>query len=296
MINGLLIFIMIVSGGVALYIIISKFPQLAHLNVKKLPEHQQSQIKRQILEDTLRRDLQQRWKVAKDFFSGERRQRVTSWFSNVYQRLKELEQGYRHRRTQDLSQQVSKSASLEQLIASAKEALQQDNLVRAEQLLLEGVKLDEHNTTVFRLLASVYRDKGEFDHAKETLEYILRLKHQHEPEPYVALGDLARARGNLQEAVEHYRKAIGLDDANFQYYLDLARIFKALGDNQASLEQAQRALILAGNSPKILDFLIENSIILQDKERAGEYLARLKEVNAENGKIDVWQKRIEELP
>ncbi len=60
-------------------------------------------------------------------------------------------------------------------------------------------------------------------------------------------------------------------------------------------EAAEQAFSLSPNNPKILDFLIETSIILQDRNRADEYLAKLIVVNPQNGKIPSFKKRFESL-
>ena len=77
--------------------------------------------------------------------------------------------------------------------------------------------------------------------------------------------------------------------------MSLAEVYRELEEEEKALQTAQRALLLAPNNPKILDFLINISIIMSDKELAADYLGRLKEINPENQKITEFMERLDNL-
>jgi len=154
------------------------------------------------------------------------------------------------------------------------------------------LKIDPHNQEVYKILADVYTEQKEYEEAKETLEYLLKLTHNNKAAVFSSLANLAKERGNLKEAEEEYLKSISLSADNYLYFISLAEVYLELEEYKYALETAQRALILANNNPKILDFLINVSIIIQDKELAVKYLDRLKEVNIDNKKIGYFNEKL----
>lgn len=291
----LLILIIIGTLGYAFFTVRKALPRLANVNLRTMPEAKQAGIKRQILEEKLRRDFQKRWSVVKRLFVVQNKNKITSFVSSTYQRLKDLEQEYRVLSKKDLSSQVSTSQSIEELLASARQALIEKQYSKAEQVLIDALKYDEHNVKAYTLLAQAYKEQGDYDHAKETLEFILHLTNAKDPGIYSSLADLALERGDLHTAQEDYLKSISLDPNNHNFYIELAEVYTMLGSHDKAQDAAQKAQVLAPSNPKILDFLVENSIILQDKTRAAEYLSRLIEANPENGKIASFRERIDAL-
>ena len=292
------IFLVIVALGAFIFIVrVLKdvFPRLVNINVHTIPEGHQERIKRQILEEKLKRDFKKRWGVFRDAVLVERTRAICNFFSGLYQRVQDMEKEYRRGNSKDLSTQVTKIRSIEECVAAARQHMQANEHAKAEQLLLECLKEDEHNTKVYTVLAQVYREQGDFDHARETLEYIMHLTNRSDPGVFSSLAGIARERGDLHTAEEDYLKSISLDPSNHHYYLELAEVYASLDQFREAQASAQKALSLAPNNPKILDFLIENSILLQDKSRAQEYLTKLVEVNPQNGKIPSFRERVSAL-
>lgn len=283
------------SGGYVLFILVKKFPVISNINVNKLPDVERYRVKKKILEDRLRRDFQRGWGYFYDSFVRERQSAVARWFSGQYQKLKEREEEYRQSRHDDLASGIIKARSRDELVAMAREALVQKQLSRAEKLLIEALKVDEHNVRVYMLLVDVYREQEMFDQAKETLQYVEHLTEGKDPAVYIDLAQLSWERGDMHGAFEGYSKAVALDPANYKYHLELAFIHESAGQYDMARDAGEKAFQLAPNNPKILDFLIENCIILQDKNRAEGYLAKLVEVNPQNGKIGSFRDRIASL-
>jgi tetratricopeptide (TPR) repeat protein len=127
------------------------------------------------------------------------------------------------------------------------------------------------------------------------LQYLLKLTHDDDAAVYSSLGNIAKERGNLKQAEEDYLKSISLSDDNYFYFLNLAEVYLDLEEQEKALEVAQRALLLSPNNPKVLDFLIDISIIMADYELGKQYLDKLREVNPENQKISELQERIDNL-
>jgi tetratricopeptide (TPR) repeat protein len=286
--------VIIVSGGYLVYLVIRKLPQLSNINVDRIPGARDAAVKNKILEAKLKRDIVQRFTALQKFFGWQKlslRGIMQSW----QDRLLQLEREYKRITHRDLSSEVKKSKVLEDLLGNAKTYLSQDEYGKAEEVLIDALALNDHHRETYFLLVRAYQGKRELDHAKETLEYLLRLTHHEDPKVYQGLAEISAERGNLKEAEEDYLRSISLDENNYVYYLQLADIYKDLEELDKALEAAKKSLILAPNNPKILDFLVEISILLQDREQANDYLDRLLEVNPDNNKIDVLRKKIETL-
>ena len=292
--NNIFIIIAIGAVGYILFIVFRKFPQIAAIDVKRVPGAKDTAVKRKILEERLRRDIGKRVFSLKNFFGWERLN-----FNKVLQvwqdRLLQLEREYRRLIHKDLSTQVQKTKVLGDLVSNAKTYIDQGEYQKAEELLIDALSLNEHSSEAYFMLAQVYQQKKELDHARETLEYLLRLTHNEDPKVYQSLAQLSVERGNLREAEEDYLRSISLDENNYQYYFQLAGIYRDLEEFEKALEAAKKSLLLAPNNPKVLDFLVEVSIVMKDAEQGRDFLDRLIEVNPENQKVDNLRKRLEEL-
>lgn len=295
LIDAILILAILVSGGYILYVVIRKLPVIARINVKGLPDVGQYRIKRKILEERLKRDIQKRWTSFYDSFIHDRHKNSSRFFSSLYERLKDWEQEYRTAREDDLATGLNRAHSRDELIMRAREAITQKQLSRAEKILIDTLKLDEHNVLAYMLLVQVYREQELFNQAHETLQFLEHITEGKDPLVFAEVAQLAWDRGDMHGALEGYTRAAALDPSQYKYQLDLASVQESLGDHTKARKAAEKALQMAPNNPKILDFLIENCIILQDKNRASDYLARLIEVNPQNGKIKTFRKRIAAL-
>ncbi|PIR06084.1 MAG: hypothetical protein COV55_05160 [Candidatus Komeilibacteria bacterium CG11_big_fil_rev_8_21_14_0_20_36_20] len=294
MFDIILIIIAVLSIAFILRLFIKKIPYLVNVNVDSLPEIRLKRQKEAILKNRLGRLWQTVWAKVKNL-SVPASDKLGEIFKDYYQKLKALEKDLKRRSNQQLTSAVDKSQATDQMIIQAKQLMNTEDYKQAEEVLLDVLSLDQSNLEAYQVLAEVYRSRKEYEQAKETLEYLLRLTNNENAAVYSSLADIARDRGNLKQAEEDYLKSISLSKDNYLYFLSLAEVYFDLEEYEQALQTAQRALLLAPNNPKILDFLIEISIIMQDKELSLEYLDKLKEVNPDNNKILDFLERIDQL-
>src|SRR4051812_10818516 len=77
------------------------------------------------------------------------------------------------------------------------------------------------------------------------------------PEAYNLLGYVAALKGEFEEAVEHYRQAIALDDTYLEAMLNAAEVYvHPLGDFDEAIQMCDTALDLAENDDEIVDALL----------------------------------------
>lgn len=294
MFDIILIIFIVLSLAFIVWLIFKKLPKLKNVNVDSLPETKMRKQKDIILKNRLLR-ISQNFSLKLKDASGPLQDKVKDSMRQYYQRLKQVEKDLRRRGHEKLTSSVDKSQTIEQLITETKQAINNSEYQTAEEILLDALNIDQYHIESYKLLAEVYRYKKEYIQAKETLEYLLKLTHNQDAGIYSSLAYIAKERGNLKQAEEDYLKSISLSDDNYLYFLSLAEVYLDLEEKEKALDVAKRAQLLSPNNPKILDFLINLSIIMQDKELAVQYLDRLREVNPDNKKIMEFVERIDNL-
>jgi len=294
MLDILFIILIIVSIGYIIFIIIKKFPKLININVNNLPDFQNKKMKEEILKKRIINRFNKIKKGIKNI-SSPLNDDFKKYLKDSYSKLKKIEQELKNKSVEKLDTKLDKSKLIEDIIIDSKQYISNQEYKKAETKLLDALDIDSYNQEVYRILADVYTKQKEYKQAKETLQYLLKLTHNNDDAVFSSLGDLAKERGNLKEAEEEYLKSISLSSDNYLYFISLAEIYLELEEYNYALETAQRALVLSSNNPKILDFLINVSIIIQDKELSLKYLDKLNEVNPDNNKITEFNERIDNL-
>jgi len=285
---------MAVSLGYLIWLGIRKIPLLLNVKVDNLPDVKAKRQKKAILQNRLTRTLQ---KFAGDIgkMANPLGQKSQNIFKTYYLKLKDLENDLRRRGHAKLSSAVDRSQHIEDLLTQARQLLNKDEYQQAENALLDTLSIDQYNVEAYKMLVDVYRSRKEYEEAKETLEYLLKLTHNEDAAVYHSLADIARQRGDLRQAEEDYLKSASLAEDNYLHLLSLAEVYLELDDKEQAFETAQKALQLSPNNPKILDFLINLSIMMQDRQEAVMYLDKLVEVNPENNKIEDFREEIDAL-
>jgi len=79
----------------------------------------------------------------------------------------------------------------------------------------------------------------------------------HSPEAYNLLGYVAALEGEFEDAVEHYRQAIALDDTYLEAMLNAAEVYiHPLGEFDAAIRMCDLALDLAETDDEVVDTLL----------------------------------------
>lgn len=294
MVDIILIILILASGFFIVQMLLRKSPNLASININNLPGIKAERQKQIILQGRLYRGTQGIFNRIKKTLEPLQDQ-LNLLFKNYYQRLRSFEHELKRKGEKQLNEIVDKSQTLDGILVEAKQLINSEEYQKAEDKLIESLTIDEHNIEAYKLLVDLYRARKQYDEAKETLEYLLRLTHETDSSIYFSLADIAKERGNLKQAEDDYLRSISLSDDNYLYFLNLAEVYLELDDKEKALQTAQRAYILAPNNPKILDFLINLCIIIQDRALAIDYLEQLKNVNPENNKIIEFNEKIDSL-
>ena len=284
--------IIIVICLVAIAIIVGrKFSALKAVNTKTAPVIQQMDVKRKLLEQRLQRHLKDGGSKAYTYIKPLVAQ-ISVKLRQLYQKLFELEENYRHKVLKSsFKDKVVQEQKVDEILKQAEDFIDKENFADAEKKYVEALTLDDKSYQAYQGLGQLYLLQKDYEHAKETFEFLLKL-NQEDPFIYRSLGEIAAGRGDLKSAEDEYIKSLELDNKDIASYLDLAEVYLNLDEPRKAFEVISQAAAIEPRNPKILDFLIEVCIILQDKVAARKALRQLSEANPENQKLSEFKERI----
>jgi tetratricopeptide (TPR) repeat protein len=239
-----------------IFIIIKKFPVLASINVASIKSEQEAIKKEKIVAERLSRKISSTGKFLYALFLPVGLA-AKGLFSKVYEKVSEWEKKYGNKKKEKMVSPPDDGGQMKTLFFEAEECLRTGKLEEAEKKCISVIALDHKNIDAYKKLGAVYLEQKNYDNAYETFKHILKLNP---------------------------------DDV--ETLLDLGALHKQRGKNEEALANFKRAVELEPGSPKNLDFLIDISIIVKNKDLAEETLKKLREVNPENQKLAEFEERI----
>ncbi len=284
-----LVFVIVSAAGIV-FILVRKFPQIALINIETISKEREAKIKDELLLQRLRR----------------RRARIAEKFSAVLQPFwKLLRYGFlqlqayaqeleRKHRTKKVKQGAESGGSVKSLLSEAQDFLEKEEFEKAEGKFIEVIRLDNKNVEAYRGLGDLYVARRDYQHAKETLEFLIKLGKA-DSKIYANLGTVAREEGNLEEAKADLLQSIAMESRLAGAFVDLGLVYQSLGEHEKATEALIRAVEIESANPRNLDLLLEESIIIGNKNLAEDTFVRLREANPENQKLKEFRKRIDEI-
>ena len=258
------IIIIIVSLAIIVFILLKKIPRVAAVDIKKIPEETQGQIKRDLIEKKIDRKLSFLGRKLKPL-SEKAGESFTEQFNKFKKKISDLEHKYKER-DKGLAKDFSVSAhEIKNLIEEADCFVREESLEKAEKKYLEVISADSRNIMAYAGLGNIYYKKRELIGAQEAMEYVVKLAEN-------GYGELEAADFAL-----------------------LALIYKDLEDFGKALRSIRKAVKLEPNNPKNLDLLCKISIISRNREEAVKACDKLAQVNPSNEKIKEFREEIKKL-
>lgn len=286
--------IIIISLGVILVIAARHMPNVVNLEVNEIPEEREARLKSAILEQRLFRKIYNIFNKI-NFLALP----IFGFFNKIYQkgytRLKILERFYKFHSASPLPDSAEKNdLRIQELSEKAGQALLDGDFKSAEANYLSLIKINPHQPEGFEGLGRTYLKMGEWEQAEETFTHVTK----HWPERdfgFAALAQTAEDKGDWEEAKDLYLHALSINNQPVDYHFNLARVYKELKDNDKAMSSLQKAQTLEPNNPRVLDQLLEVSIILKNKTLAQEVLEKIETVNPDHGKLDELEKKVKGL-
>ncbi|MCX6740056.1 MAG: tetratricopeptide repeat protein [Candidatus Parcubacteria bacterium] len=257
-----LIIILLCLAGISA-IVLKKLPLLTIFDVNEIPEEKAAQTKNKIIEERLERKVKHFSSKLQPFF-----QILSNFFqrkvSAVKTKIQEVEDKYKNQTKKEIlvtkSEFLDLEKKIEDLLDEGKSLMKNENFEEAEKKIIEVLALDPKNLKAYHELGDLYYLQKQFVEAEATFKHILKINKT--------------------------------DD---QAYFKLAEVYEKMEKPESVVENLVKALELVPNSPKYLDLLLTNSIILKNKELAVETLEKLKSVNPENAKIAEFEQQLKEI-
>jgi hypothetical protein len=276
MLDVLLIIIFFASLIGILYIVLSKFPQLASIRLDIIPSEQQLTIRNRIVANRLRgKFASHKNKVIKNirpFWLN-----FTSLFWKIYSKILEKERHLQYLAMTPEERATAKS-KIDELLVKAQAATKEHRFMRAERLYINIINLDQQNLDAYDGLAQMYWQQKDYQKMNETLKFLVNL-----------------TKKRRRERLKAEKETADIDAKLAQYYLKLGELCQYQGDNEGALRNFLEIIKIDANNPKALDQLLEISIILRKIDLAQETLDKIRENDPNNQKIGEWERRIEEF-
>jgi len=287
--------IILICLAIIAFVIVRKFPKLAIIDVDSMIGEQQARIKEELLWQRMARKVKEKSQPLISV-SSELKRGTGKFLEGVQNRARELEKHYAAERRVAKPTKVKPGAQdkIKLLLDEAGRLAGSDSPKEAEEKYIEIISLDNHNVEAYRGLANVYFKQKAFDQAKETLDFIIKLDKA-DDRIFALIAEINFLEGDYNQSRDNLLKAIELNRAVAAHHLDLAKAYVALENRKLAQKSLLTARKLEPKNPKMLDFLIENSIILGIKEQAKEAFDEFKLQNPDNPKLSDWKARIKKL-
>ncbi len=122
-----------------------------------------------------------------------------------------------------------------------------DAFEAAEQSYQFALNLDENNLTAWDNLSILYYHQGLFD---KSAQIKARVEAQRKENPFYhfILGEQALDEGEFADALEHFQRALRLDNTRHEVFFGLAKVYYEIGDISNAERYIKRAIQLAPNS------------------------------------------------
>lgn len=293
---SLLPFILIVAGAVAvLFVLIKKFPQIALLDVDKLPQEIEAKKKKAILEERYARAL-------KKF--GEQLKKIGVPLLKIWKKIQIL---FREKVQKTYLQYAKTKARLKTkqkvvpppeavaaILKDAETRLLMENFDEAEQKYIEVIRLAPRTVEAYRGLGRLYFSKKQWQEARETYEFLLKLNPK-DGRALNRLGMIAAEDERWRDAVSFFKQSIETDNKVALRYFDLGFAYFKLSKPLNALRSYEHAVALEPMNPKYLDAYLSTAIELKNKDLATMIFEQLKIANPENKKLDELLRKIDEL-
>ncbi|MEK7159335.1 MAG: hypothetical protein AAB766_02430 [Patescibacteria group bacterium] len=283
LLNILLIVLIVICLSVISFIVGRKFSQVKILDVDTVPEAQTAKVRDRILIERMKRQTQRSKELIQKSASP-----IFLWLKNSFRkllgRIYALEKKYQkeaaERKPLTKTELISK---LNNLLEEASGLVKQERFSEAEKRYIEIVSVDPKNIAAYEGLEGVYLSLKEYKQALQTAQFILKLLEK-KSRPVERETDLGQKYNTITNASD-------VSEASYK----VGYICQMMNKIEKAAMSFEKALSLEPNNPRLLDQMIQISIILKNKIKTLEFIQRLEEVNPENQKVKEYYEKIKEI-
>lgn len=145
-----------------------------------------------------------------------------------------------------------------------------ENYEKAKELFQKGLEI-EPSVELFMDLGNAYASLEEYNEAVQAFSKALMIEPKN-GEILFSIGSVYLLQERLTKCIEFYNKAEEVGYTTARLYMNMAAIYKALGDTQMELRSYTKAI---DKNPLIGDFYVKKAMIFIDHQRFAEALETL---------------------
>jgi tetratricopeptide (TPR) repeat protein len=262
LVDWIIIGVMAAAVLASLVVILRKWKVLRSIDVAAMPAVQMRKKKYDLIEQRLNRKVQGSGQRFTALFRAVG-QVIAGMFKTLFDKLVEQERKYRMAgigADQSAQGREKTRQKVAGLMEEARTHMEADNIVEAENILVDVIRLRPQEKDAYSMLATVYMQKKEHENAIETLQHLRKMTDDDE-QVYYGLGQAYEAAEEMEHALESYKKAVEI----------------------------------APKNPRNLNSLLHAAIGVSDRFLARDALRGLKEADPENGKLKELEEKIDAL-
>ena len=281
-------------------IFVRHFDQLAAFNIGSVPEIQEKSTKQQIVSKRILRTMRERsTRVAERLAPIARLwMRVQLAFRNFANQTADQ---YRHLEWKKQWQKwMTRSrhelrAHLLKLLEESDELRRGGEYADAEKRYVDIISLDPKNVNAYLGLAKAYYLDERWKDGEETARHIIETLDPASELGWAFLGRHLKQQGKYVEAAAAFKQALAINPNMAKRWIDLGECLREGGGLAEAIVAYRTAAEHEPNNPRVLDLLLEISILSGDKRLAREAFIKLQAANPENQKLGDWEAKIREM-
>ncbi|MBM5789659.1 hypothetical protein FJZ23_01025 [Candidatus Parcubacteria bacterium] len=251
----------VVSTLIILIVLVRKISVLRVMDIKTIATERSRELKEKLIMGRFERRALGKWRVVSRA-AGAAVQGASRVGRRAVQRLYAIEQYYQKlNRNATEGQHAYPLETIKKMTNEAERLIQQEEYIPAEKIYIDIISHNPRSVDAYEGLGNMYLSKKEYEQARETLLFALRLS-PNDASVNVSLAELEMALEKKPKAALAYlRKAVGKRSKN----------------------------------PKYLDFYIEAALTAGSLKDARTGIQLLSDVNPENQKIPEFEERFHAL-
>lgn len=243
----------VVSLLLILIIVARKISSLRVIDVKTIPEERSRELKEKLIMDRFERQAKDKWRIVSKLAGA-----TANGFSKVgrraVQRLYAIEQYYQKmNRNATEGQHAYTNETIKKMTDEAEQLIRIEEYIPAEKIYIDIISHNARSVDAYEGLGNMYLVKKDFDQARETLLFTLRIS-PNDASVNVSLAELELAQERPKAALSYLRKAIAKRSKNPKYldlYIDCALVAGSLKDARSGIQMLKK---VNPDNQKIPDF------------------------------------------
>ncbi|MBU0540657.1 hypothetical protein KKF59_02865 [Patescibacteria group bacterium] len=215
-------------------------------------------------------------------------------FHASYIKLIQLDRFYKQAKAPFASMAPSAAERLRALLDEARSLARDLKWADAERRYLEILSMDKRNVEAYKGLAGIYLKQKMHTQAKETFEFLLKIKKADDV-CFAGLAEIAEAERDLIAAEQYYRKAVEYRPRLANRHAELGVFYLDSNQPAKAWPFVRRATELEPKSPKYMELSIDAAIKIGNKEEARRRYDKLRLLSEDRNKLQFLKERLDEM-